>query len=545
MTQSFFKRKPRKSDVKKVMRLAQVLSLRCSTDSIKISLELWKAYSPYVLTDKNNIIVGWCALDESQEKHRLVTIATKDGIQNNSSYLPQAPIASRPSSRATGANDHAGTISKHSSLVDDSNHDIADVPLSMTECDALSELQQGDSFPHENDSSLLKSEDDAVYEDLIKYSRSNYSKRKKRAHPIVRILCVISIIALLGLSAYKYANKAIMSAQRYNVDHNVSSDLILSDYQQLDDPDEIVHITVDSGDTVHNVKKKMLENGLVSSGWSLDDYISQPELKAGEYLITGKESSEEIAGRMKNSDLAPDFIIGINPGDDIKHIAEKIDTAVSADDSIQFDGDDFTRQASQVILYKACYPVFRDVPDSLPSIEGYIPEGEYNLEAYDNADGFIKSLLNKTEADFESRDMSSRDYYAVLTKASMIEKEAMIDDDRALIASVIDNRLTAGMPLQIDATVKYALGSDEQRVMDSDLTVDSPYNTYMHAGLPIGPICSGIDDKDIDAVEHHPDTDYYYYVLKDKQGHHEFCETQEQFSEAKDRYLELFGYGDE
>ena len=105
--------------------------------------------------------------------------------------------------------------------------------------------------------------------------------------------------------------------------------------------------------------------------------------------------------------------------------------------------------------------------------------------------------------------------------ASMIESEAANDAERAQIASVIYNRLAAGMPLQIDATVMYALGEHKEYLTEEDLQVDSPYNTYLNTGLPAGPICSpGL--ASLNAALNPADTGYLYYALDTETGTHNF-----------------------
>ncbi|NNM98289.1 MAG: endolytic transglycosylase MltG [Candidatus Eremiobacteraeota bacterium] len=110
-----------------------------------------------------------------------------------------------------------------------------------------------------------------------------------------------------------------------------------------------------------------------------------------------------------------------------------------------------------------------------------------------------------------------------ITIASMIEREAKIDRDRPLIASVIYNRLRLGMPLQIDATVEYALPHHRSTLSYADLRVPSPYNTYLHAGLPPGPIANP-GRASIEAAFHPAKTDFLYYVAKGN-GSHVFART--------------------
>lgn len=124
------------------------------------------------------------------------------------------------------------------------------------------------------------------------------------------------------------------------------------------------------------------------------------------------------------------------------------------------------------------------------------------------------------------------DAYDGLIIASMIEKEAKLDDERPTIASVIVNRLDSGIALQIDATIIYALGGNLREVTLADLEVDSPYNTYLHPGLPPTPI-GGVRVASIDAAAAPEDTDYFYYVLVDTDGTHGFSETLEEHNQKK------------
>jgi UPF0755 protein len=117
--------------------------------------------------------------------------------------------------------------------------------------------------------------------------------------------------------------------------------------------------------------------------------------------------------------------------------------------------------------------------------------------------------------------------YDIIKVASLIEAEAKTAKDRPLIASVIYNRLTHNppMPLQIDATLIYARGNPNDRALsDKDKQIDSPYNTYLHMGLPPTPIAAP-SLASLEAALHPAQTDYLYYVVIDKQGDHAFAST--------------------
>ena len=134
-----------------------------------------------------------------------------------------------------------------------------------------------------------------------------------------------------------------------------------------------------------------------------------------------------------------------------------------------------------------------------------------------------------------SKNLTTRD---VVTIASMIEREAQLEKERPLIAAVIYNRLHEGMPLGIDATIRFATGNSEEPLTESELAVDSPYNTRLNVGLPPGPIGSpGL--ASIEAAAHPAKVDYLFYVVKPGTcGEDAFSSSEAQFEADVARYNE-------
>jgi cell division protein YceG involved in septum cleavage len=134
-----------------------------------------------------------------------------------------------------------------------------------------------------------------------------------------------------------------------------------------------------------------------------------------------------------------------------------------------------------------------------------------------------------------SKNLTLRD---VVTIASMVEEEAMLDSERKLVAAVIYNRLREGIPLGIDATTRFATGNYTQPLTESDLATDSPYNTRLNAGLPPGPISSpGL--ASLEAAARPAQVDYLYYVVEPGTcGKHAFSSTDAEFQADVARYNE-------
>jgi len=173
---------------------------------------------------------------------------------------------------------------------------------------------------------------------------------------------------------------------------------------------------------------------------------------------------------------------------------------------------------------------YADIGIPLPErdLEGYLFPNTYRLPPGSGAETAVRILLNgfkryAYESFKEEIEKSGYTLHQILTVASMIEKEALHDKDRPLIAAVIYNRLKKGMPLQIDATVLYGMGQWKNRVLYSDLQHASPYNTYLNKGLPPGPIANpGL--ASLRAALEPADVDYLFYVAQ-ADGYHRFTKT--------------------
>jgi len=162
-------------------------------------------------------------------------------------------------------------------------------------------------------------------------------------------------------------------------------------------------------------------------------------------------------------------------------------------------------------------------------------------------DASIDSVLSILENNFQKKitetglSSDSPNLEKTLTIASLIEREALFDDDRALVSSVIHNRLNIGMKLDIDASVQYALGKQpngkwwKKDLTPQDLTIESSYNLYASPGLPPTPICNpGLSS--IQAALSPSETDYLYYV-SDKSGHLHFAKTFKEHQANITKYL--------
>ena len=174
-----------------------------------------------------------------------------------------------------------------------------------------------------------------------------------------------------------------------------------------------------------------------------------------------------------------------------------------------------------------------DIPN--PTLEGYVFPDTYAFPLGTTARQAVREMVYS----FERRWKPDWDASLVelkinrndlVTMASIVEKEARVAEERPVIAAVYYNRLRRGMRLQADPTVQFARGRHAERVLYKDLEIDSPYNTYIHKGLPPGPIASpGVASL---AAAAHPANVPYLYFVASRDGHHEFRMTLEEHTNA-------------
>ena len=175
------------------------------------------------------------------------------------------------------------------------------------------------------------------------------------------------------------------------------------------------------------------------------------------------------------------------------------------------------------------------------NLEGFLFPDTFELKPTAPVEDLVQLQLQDFKRRIKGVDMSyakskNLTVFDVVTIASMVEDEAGLDSQRGLVASVIYNRLHEGMPLGIDATIRFATGNYTEPLTESELAIDSPYNSRTNAGLPPGPI-SNPGLASIEAAAHPPKTDYLFYVTTPGAcGKLTFAKTEAEFQAAVDKY---------
>jgi len=251
-------------------------------------------------------------------------------------------------------------------------------------------------------------------------------------------------------------------------------------------------------------------------------------IKAGSYNLSPRMNSWKIALALKGGDLLGGRVT-IPEGYTIAQMATLLDTKsiVPKDKFVALAGD-----------YRLSLDKLGAVWQG--SLEGYLFPDTYLFNPGDTPESIVGQILTN----FERRVLplktaivdSGYSLHEVLTLASMVEKEAKTDADRKLIAGVLFNRLKERMRLDVDATVRYAVGKPTEALTVADLASPSPYNTRKVSGLPPGPICNpGLDA--IRAVLSPTQSDYLFY-LTDKNGKTYYAVTLAEHNRNKAEHLQ-------
>lgn len=286
-----------------------------------------------------------------------------------------------------------------------------------------------------------------------------------------------------------------------------------------------------------NLKKyKIIKNPSLFTAFSI---LTREEHRIPSGLYFLKESMNELmcfkSIRFKFA-LSPSLKITIPEGYNLREISSLV--------SMRFDIP-FDSIYSFFASKEKIRPIFEKYGiEPAPTLEGYIFPDTYILPSsttpYEialRAVEKLKEILKDLGYDTLKNNMA---LHEILTLASIVEKEAVFDFEKPIIASVFFNRLKKGIPLQADPTVKYALGTKKGRLTLEDIEVVSPYNTYRHKGLPPGPICSP-GKASLKAVLYPEDTEYLYFVAKGD-GTHYFSKSFKEHKKKKFIYRKRWNF---
>lgn len=241
-------------------------------------------------------------------------------------------------------------------------------------------------------------------------------------------------------------------------------------------------------------------------------------LKAGEYRFDHPAKMEEVYSRLRRGDVYT-VSLTIPEGSNLFDIAQRVEAA------------GFGAKDKFLASARANISLVSDLDPKASSLEGYLFPDTYRFARNVSPLQMQQSMVRRFREEAALLGMQG-DYHRLVTLASLVERETPIAAERPLVASVFVNRIAKGMPLMTDPSVIYAAlleGRYRGTIYASDLQADSAYNTYKHAGLPPGPICSPGADS-LKAAMHPAQTNYLYFVAAsaDPSGKSRFSSTLEE-----------------
>lgn len=279
-----------------------------------------------------------------------------------------------------------------------------------------------------------------------------------------------------------------------------------------------VKITIPKESTYLSISNLLKENNLIRSESFYKIYIKifKPNnLKAGIYTLNRNMNVKEIVDTLEGNVKSEEITITIPEGKHIEEVAEIISSKINM-------------SKEDILLYWQNEEVLNSLIDKYwfltdvikkegirYSLEGYFFPDTYSILKESKIEDITYKMLDKMDEVLskykEEISNSKFNVHEILTLASIVEHEAILDSDRPMIAGVFINRLDKSMKLQSCATIGYAINEWKLSYDYSDLQTDSPYNTYFYEGLPIGP-GNMPGELSIEAVLRPTKNDYYYFL---------------------------------
>ena len=290
-------------------------------------------------------------------------------------------------------------------------------------------------------------------------------------------------------------------------------------------------VSIPAGATLRQIAARLAQVGVIRHQGMFVLYArlrgAAAQLQAGEYALRATMSPAQVLDILRHGNVIYHSLT-IPEGLTVRDIAALIAAKGLGD-----------RQTILRLAHDAAF--IRSLGLTVPSLEGYLFPETYHVPRSMNERDLLRLMVQTLRKNY-TRDIALRaqrlgmTQHEVVTLASLIEKEAHVDEERPLISAVFHNRLRKGMRLQADPTVIYALGERfDGNLRKKDLAIDSPYNTYRYAGLPPGPIANP-GRRSLQAAVAPAPVDYLYFVATGKHGRHHFSTTLREHNQAVRKY---------
>lgn len=298
---------------------------------------------------------------------------------------------------------------------------------------------------------------------------------------------------------------------------------------------DFIEVEIPSGSSTQDIGEILENKNLIKNKWifllktkTSDDIGS---LKAGNYELSKSMDLEEIILSLVSGGKSDNTVRFTIPEG-----YELVDTAKKLSDEKIVDLDRFTKLTEDKKNFEEEFTFLNQLDDG-QSLEGYLYPSTYEIYKDHNEEDVIKIMLKEFEKIYKSdieNKLADMDYdlNELITLASIVEREAKLDIERATISGVFHNRLKTDMNLGSCATVQYIIGERREILTNEETKIDSPFNTYINKGLPPAPIASP-GEKSLLAAVNPEDVEYLYFRVSGKgDGSHTFTNTYEEHQNA-------------
>jgi len=285
------------------------------------------------------------------------------------------------------------------------------------------------------------------------------------------------------------------------------------------------YVLLRPGWTTKHIAQELKNAGAIRSTYAflLYHYVVRPKsLKAGEYQFDKPYTALQTHDRLVRGDIFHHTVV-------IPEGFNMFDIAAAVEEAKLGSGDEFLK------LAQTATSLVSDIDPQATSLEGYLFPDTYQFTRTQTMTDIVSAMVKRFKQEAKAIGLLATpdptQVHRLVTMASIVEKETGAPEERATVASVYYNRLAQKMGFQADPSVIYAsmlAGHWTGTIHQSDLQLDSPYNTYKHAGLPPGPICNP-GRASLQAAMHPADTNYIYFV-SDNNGHHRFARSLDEHS---------------
>ena len=311
-------------------------------------------------------------------------------------------------------------------------------------------------------------------------------------------------------------------------------------------------ITIEENASARKVAKILQDQGIIRSETLFLGYLmfqnGLERIQPGIYFFENKTPLSSVIQMITNPGTRKVVKVRILEGSSLLGVAEAFEKAglFSKEELWRITGvpgveAGFEGGAASLSDWASKFSMFEG-PYSPLSLEGYLFPDTY--EFFDDAtpEEVVFKMLATMQERLESENLmeeiakQNRSVFEIITIASLLEREAMTYEDKQIIAGIIQNRIKKGLPLQLDASLMYVTGRGSHLLTQTDLKLDSPYNTYLYKGLPLGPIANPSLDS-IKAALYPKETPYLFY-LSDASYKIYYSETYEEHQQKKALYIQ-------